>query len=103
MGYAAPHFMSTSTSLESWLEWKGQCALSKCSESVQTNLAGYGAPITKKFFHTFDPDLSIPGESAMDQWHLLESYMHTTSGVTGKRWKDWLFERAAGSSDDTVL
>ncbi|MEI6873068.1 MAG: hypothetical protein WCL08_12355, partial [Verrucomicrobiota bacterium] len=36
------------------------------------------------------------------RWHLFESYMHLCSGKTGKRWKDWLFEKAENSSDEFV-
>jgi len=38
-----------------------------------------------------------------DLWHLFESYMHTTSGRTGKRWKDWLFDKASADENVSLL
>jgi hypothetical protein len=46
--------------------------------------------------------VGLPFESKAEGWHLFESHMHTESGKTQKRWKDWLFERAQNSSDDYV-
>ena len=95
------------TSLESWIEWKRQCALDLCCDVTQDDLAAYGIPIIIGAFRTFDPDLPIPSgldgaDARRDCWHLFETHMHATSGATGKRWKDWLFEKAAGSRDEPV-
>lgn len=94
--------MSMRTSIESWIEWKRQCALGKCNESVQGELVDFSEPIVLNAFQKYDFQLTIPGETKAARWHLFESYMHTSSGATGKRWKDWLFEKAAASSDDPV-
>ncbi len=93
------------TKLESWQEWKRKCALKPCSDAAKEDLSSFGGPIIVGLCRKFDPDLTIPSESNVDRWHLFESYMHLRSGTTGKRWKDWLFEKAAGSTDDpaTVL
>lgn len=98
----------STTEISSWLEWKDRCALHLCGPEAQAQLAAYGGPAIRRLLKTADPDLD-PGLSGADgngpqselrHWHLFEAYMHTGSRTTSKRWKDWLFERAACSGSE---
>lgn len=89
------------TRIESWKEWKRECAIQLCSEATKDDLSSFAAPVIGGLYHKFDRDLQVPVSS--DRWHLFETYMHATSSKTGKRWKDWLFEKADGSNDDPAI
>jgi hypothetical protein len=90
------------TDLEAWREWKERCAIALCGENAHANLAAYGEAVFSKCWHKYASGVGLPFQSRAEGWQLFESYMHTESGKTGKRWKDWLFERAQNSSDDFV-
>lgn len=97
------------TRLESWVEWKEQCAIRSCSEEAREDLAAYGGPIVrnqirKRQEYLNAPDLALPAEGGdlAGYWHVFESYMHVSSAKTGKIWKDWLFESAEMSASDAI-
>lgn len=90
------------THRDSWEEWKKLCAIDKCGIDAMDNLGTYGSEVFSRLWRKFNPDIGLPFESKQDCWRHFESYMHTTSGNTGKRWKDWLFEKAESSNDDFV-
>ncbi len=92
----------TKTKPEAWQEWKELCAIQICGEDVQDNLCSYGGKVVSQLWRKFSPEVAQPFESNRQRWQFFESYMHATSGKTGKRWKDWLFEKAESSSDDLV-
>ena len=101
------------TELSSWLEWKSLCALQLCAAPTQDQLAAFGVPILTNLFKEIDPDLNlVPGlwqpgsignQGSREKWQVFETYMHVSSKITGKRWKDWLFERAASSPDEITV
>ena len=100
------------TELPAWLEWKSLCALQLCAAPTQDQLAAFGVPILTNLFKEIDPDLKlVPGlwqpgignQGSREQWQVFETYMHVSSKLTGKRWKDWLFERAASSPDEITV
>jgi hypothetical protein len=101
------------TEASSWLEWKVQCALELCGPHTQEQFAAFGMPILTNLFKEIDPDLNLaPGlcddgstrnQGAREKWQVFETHMHATSSKSGKRWKDWLFEKAASSSDEFSL
>lgn len=93
------------THRNSWEEWKRCCAIDLCGSEAKNNLCTYGAQVVSQLWRKCSPDIAPPFDSNQQRWHLFEVHMHTESGKTGKRWKDWLFERAENSSDDfaTVL
>ena len=117
MGTRSPLVMSppgeTKTELSSWLEWKSLCALQLCGAPAQDQLAAFGMPILTNLFKAIDPDLRlVPGlwkqgstenHGSREKWQVFETYMHASSNKTGKRWKDWLFEKAASGTDDIAL
>jgi hypothetical protein len=92
-----------STKRVSWEEWKQRCAIGNCDAEARDDLGNYGGKVIAGLWKKFSGNLSDPFGSHRDRWHLFESYMHACSTRTGKRWKDWLFEKASGSSDDFVL
>lgn len=87
----------------SWEEWKERCAIDNCDAEARDDLSTYGGKVIARLWKKFSGNLSNPFNSNRERWHLFESYMHACSTQTGKRWKDWLFEKALGSSDDFVL
>ena len=92
----------TKTHKDSWEDWKELCAIDNCGIDARDNLGTYGWTVLSKLWRKFSPDMGLPFELNQDYWRHFESYMHTISGKTGKRWKDWLFERAEFSNDDFV-
>lgn len=104
------------THLKSWLQWKQRCALNLCTPEKQRDL---GAWAQHKFSHAVEgksKDYSMPedrtlpdhegragGKPRWNGWHFFETYMHATSEDTGKRWKDWLFEKAEREAREAVL
>ena len=89
---------------ESWIEWKQRCALTLCREGTRSDLLSFGVPPIKNRFKEFNLGRLIPEENTELQcWHFLESYMHEVSSVSGKRWKDWLFEKPWGKQGTTLL
>lgn len=92
-----------STKRVSWEEWKQRCAIGNCDAEARDDLGKYGGKVIAGLWRKFSGNLSDPFGSHRDRWHLFESYMHACSTRTGKRWKDWLFEKASGSTDDFVL
>jgi hypothetical protein len=90
--------------ISSWEEWKARCALALCGPDTQADLMAFVSPILAAKVRRLDPLIQLsPGKAQGDQsgdyFHFFESYMHCTSGVTGKRWKDWLFQVMARSGD----
>ena len=116
MGTQPPFNMNqqrAKTELSSWLEWKSVCALELCAAPTQDQLAAFGMPILTNLFKEIDPDLNlVPGlwqqgspgsQSSREKWQVFETYMYASPKKTGKRWKDWLFEKAASSPDETAV
>jgi hypothetical protein len=96
--------------MKSWEEWKARCALALCGPDTQADLMAFVSPILAAKVRRMDPLIQLSlgkkqGDHQRDYFHLFESYMHCTSGVTGKRWKDWLFQVMArsGDSNQTAL
>lgn len=85
------------TTLDMWIEWKRCCAADACGDETRAALRGFGAIAFAKSAAQLDPSTPV---DAKEGWHLFESYMHATSGRTGKRWKDWLFDKAANTRDN---
>ncbi len=92
----------TKTHKDSWEDWKKLCAIDNCGINAMDNLGTYGSEVFSRLWKKFNPDIGLPFEFKLDCWRRFESYMHTTSRINGKRWKDWLFERAELSNDDFV-
>lgn len=96
------------TSVPEWSEWKQKCAIDLCSEPCRESLVLFVGPQLIKKYEKVCPGRALPstdtrhkGGGARTAFHFLETYMHSVSSVTGKRWKDWLFERAAMNTDDS--
>ena len=94
--------------LDSWSEWKDRCAIRLCGNETKGDLLKFGVPRIIGRFAEFNLKRLLvfeAGDTEIKCWHFFESYMHDVSKTTGKRWKDWLFEKAALSTDPatTVL
>jgi len=90
------------TQRKSWDEWKERCAVKLCGADSREDLCLYGGPVISRHWNKFNLDFKQPFDTDEERWHVFESDMHLCSGKTGKRWKDWLFEKAENSSDDFV-
>ena len=100
--------MSHHPKMTSWEEWKARCALDLCEADAQADLLAFISPILAAKVSRMDPHVHLsPGREKGDQqrdfFHLFESYMHCTSGTTGKRWKDWLFQVTSRSNDSNQM
>ena len=94
--------------LDSWIEWKDRCAIRLCGDETKGDLLKFGVPRIIGRFTKFNLEKLLvfeAGDKELKCWHFFESYMHEVSTTSGKCWKDWLFEKAASSSDPatTVL
>lgn len=96
--------------ISSWEEWKSCCALDLCGAESQADLIAFVSPILAAKVRRMDPHIQLSpgrdqGDELRDYFHFFESYMHCTSGATGKRWKDWLFQVTgrSGDSNQTAL
>lgn len=85
------------THLEDWLEWKDKCAIRLCSPDVQSRFEIFALSrmpgLAKESVSN-----ALGSVSGRDCWHEFECHTHAASRTTGKRWKDWLFERASMSA-----
>lgn len=89
----------------SWREWKRRCAAARCSDVVQSQLRSF---VFHRFRHyvrrycgrtnVFETDSVMRRFGRDDPWHLFESHAVVPGSRAGKRYKDWIFARAAGAS-----
>jgi hypothetical protein len=94
---------SNAPELSTWQSWKRNCALDLCTAEEQSQLANFVGPILMKVWKKHSRGVSVLNLSPNANrsplhtaFHYFETYMHSTSGITEKRWKDWLFARAEG-------
>ncbi len=89
---------------ESWRMWKRLCAADLCDASTAADLRAFG---TFRFLHGLQRYASRMGHrgpplaaaDAENGWHLLETYAALGATRRGKRYKDWLFDKAEGAVD----
>jgi hypothetical protein len=86
--------------LDSWMEWKRQCALDLCTPEVRGGLTRFAGDRFRSLLVRLDCGLSAP--APREAWHLFETHLTVTSTRGGKRYKDWLFARVADSADPPV-
>jgi hypothetical protein len=93
--------MRESPLLEHWQDWYRRCTLEGCSEAGRLSLAAF----THARFLTYLRRLDRGGlghgapESTDRTWHLFESHLQLKATRQGKRYKDWLFARLDGATD----
>lgn len=91
---------SNAPELSTWLSWKRNCALDLCEEEEKAQLAAFVGPILINRWASQSRGISIEnlGSAArpphLAAFHYFETYMHSSSGATGKKWKDWLFAKS---------
>jgi hypothetical protein len=87
--------------IEHWDEWRKRCAILRCGPAAQAALRGFAwARFVHYAGHLLDEDAvraRVP--SAVDCWHLFESYLAVASPRSGRRYKEWLFARLERSKD----
>jgi len=87
------------TTTGAWRSWKKYCAVDLCENSMGEELRNFGRfafqSQLKKYASSIGHDSSPlnPVETG-DAWHLLETHARVASNRAGKRYKDWLFQRA---------
>lgn len=89
-----------------WLEWKRVCALGGCSDPARDHLQRFAH---HRFLRCVERLRGgrwsgVVGRLQQDiqpseAWHLFESHLEIRNTRGGKRYKDWLFARLAGSED----
>ena len=85
------------THLEDWLEWKDKCAIRLCSPDVQSRFEIFALSRMPGWAKKSVTN-ALGSVSGRDCWHEFECLAHAAPSATGKRWKDWLFERASMSA-----
>ena len=88
--------------LADWTAWHARCALAPCPPATRDALRRFA---WDRFRHyaVRSPGRPAPHDGELpspeDCWHLLETSLATSRTRTGKRYKEWLFARLAGSPD----
>ncbi len=88
-----------STGEAAWREWKAQCALDLCSKTTAAHLRQFGGRRFRRYVERCLPK-SGPGRasadvlSPRDAWHRFEVHLCVRESRAGKRYKEWLFQRA---------
>jgi hypothetical protein len=93
------------TTAEAWREWKKRCAADRCGEEIAAMLRRFGAARFGSFIKKFAGKIGHYGEDLRlaeinDGWHLLETHACVANNRAGKRYKNWLFERADNQGGD---
>jgi hypothetical protein len=88
--------------LDSWMEWKRQCALDLCAPETRSKLRGFAYARFRGMLVRLRRDTRMSAPSPKEAWHLLEAHLAVTSTRGGKKYKDWLFARVRNSRDRPV-
>ncbi len=96
--------MSCLTTLDQWQEWRQLCALARCQPTTRAALQYFAH---HRFLYYGGHVLGARGiaETAPDAaacWHLFETHLVVARPKSGRRYKEWLFARLAGSHDHPV-
>lgn len=98
---------SHTTTAAAWHEWKKRCAAGLCGGDTQRMLCRFGEARFNAYIRRFAAAAGrfesnpLVKETA-DAWHLLETHAHTGNHRSGKRYKDWMFDRANEQGGDFV-
>jgi len=82
-----------------WLQWHARCALARCDAEPAGILRQFAWTRSVSLIHrlgTLAEGLAAP--AAREAWHLFEVHLVTGRTREGKRYKEWLFARAAGQT-----
>jgi len=91
------------TSEDHWVEWKKVCSADLCVAETASALRSFGSMQFAAYLKRYASRVGHYG-SAMnvvevrDAWHLLETFSRVGTTRKGKRYKDWLFQRAEDDS-----
>ena len=87
------------TLLSDWSTWRERCALSRCDEPVRDRLRAFVARRFRRYVtrcaHVGTRPAFAPHVNASEAWHRFESHLVVRRTRKGKRYKDWLLQRAA--------
>lgn len=98
----------TDSSLQHWLEWKRTCALDLCSEGTKAVLLEFAVSrfrlMARRCARKTNLGLSglVADIDPLRAWHLFETHMAVRVTKRGKRYKNWLFARAATGPDSPM-
>jgi hypothetical protein len=87
------------TTEEAWRAWKKHCAAGLCEPAHAANLRQFGSSRYLTYIRRYASRTGHHGEvrhhaGQSSAWHLFETHTCVAQGRAGKRYKDWLFERA---------
>jgi hypothetical protein len=96
-------------SASQWSEWKRRCALGRCDPETRRALRQFAHQRFRRYAARGAPAVSAAqrplAAAALEPdaaWHLWETHAVTGTGRGGRRYKDWLFARAASAGDAPV-
>jgi hypothetical protein len=86
--------------LDQWCEWHTQCAAARCQASTREALRLFGWARFKHYAVICGGPAITTGAlpDAAGCWHLMETRLATGRTRQDKRYKDWLFDRAGGTT-----
>jgi len=86
--------------LDQWREWHTQCAAARCQAATREALCLFGW-LRFKHYARIVGGPAIASNALPDAagcWHLVETRLATGRTRRDKRYKDWLFDRAGGTT-----
>jgi len=91
--------------MQPWNEWKERCAVRRCSAATQATLNTFGGQryrtLAQRCLGTINvTEIALVAPSDADAWHLLEVHMTLPDAINGKAYKEWLFARLEGATDN---
>jgi hypothetical protein len=92
------------TTYQHWQEWRERCAVLRCGAETQSVLRDFAwkrfARYARNTLGEADVKPQLPSAEAC--WHLLECELAVSRLRSGRRYKEWLFARLAGSHDAPI-
>jgi hypothetical protein len=93
------------TTTEAWHHWKKACAADLCDAETAAMLRRFGAAKFSAYVKRYASRVGHYGQTmrvaeSRDAWHLLETFARVGQTRSGKRYKDWLFQRAEHCGDN---
>ena len=88
----------TETTPAQWREWRTRCAIAKCGRTTAFALSSFVSNRFRHYAAHVVGETSAPTETPDPAacFGLVERWMSVSRPVSGRRYKEWLFARAAG-------
>ncbi|HMP89233.1 MAG TPA: hypothetical protein PJ991_03480 [Kiritimatiellia bacterium] len=95
------------TTEDAWLEWRRVCAADLCCDATATMLRRFGASRFYAYMNKVETHSGRGMRRSLlydvnNAWHLLETHAAIGKTRSGKRYKDWLFDRVGPEVESRI-